>query len=168
MFSDPDENQQIDNIEEFFDSDEDIPEINLSDINFSEKDIEAAISEIKPNAACGDDGFSAMLLKHCKEELSVPLTILWRKSLDTSQIPSVLKTSKISPIHKGGLKSVPGNYRPVALTSHLIKCFEKIIRNAVYKFLEVHSLLNPNQHGFRVMMSCLSQLLDHFDLLLKI
>lgn len=168
VFSDPDENQHINNIEEFFDSDEDIPEINLSDINFSEKDIEAAISEIKPNAACGDDGFSAMLLKHCKEELSVPLTILWRKSLDTSQIPSALKTSKISPIHKGGLKSVPGNYRPVALTSHLIKCFEKIIRNAVYKFLEVHNLLNPNQHGFRVMMSCLSQLLDHFDLLLEI
>ena len=168
VFSDPDQSQHIEDVEDFFDSDEDLPEINLSDLNFSEKDIEAAISEIKPNAACGDDGFSAMLLKNCKKELSVPLNILWRKSMDSSQIPSVLKNSKISPIHKGGLKSVASNYRPVALTSHLIKCFEKVIRNAVIKFLEENNLLNPNQHGFRRMMSCLSQLLDHFDLLIEI
>lgn len=168
VFSEPDPNQHIENVNEFFDSNEDLPDTWINDIIFTEKDIETAISEIKPNAACGDDGFSALLLKNCRKELSVPLKIIWRKSMDTSEIPITLKTSKITPIHKGGLKSVAANYRPVALTSHLIKCFEKVMRNAIIKYLEENRLMNKNQHGFRRFRSCLSQLLDHYDLLLEI
>ena len=94
MFSEPVKSQHIENMDGFFGSVEDLPEINISDINFTEKDIETAISEIKLNAACGDDGFSALLVKNCKKELSVPLNIIWRKSMDTSQIQVYLKRQK--------------------------------------------------------------------------
>jgi ribonuclease P/MRP protein subunit RPP40 len=166
VFSSPDQEKHIDDINEFFDCDE--TPSGIQDISFSEEDIENVITEIRSNAASGDDGFSALLLKNCKKELSVPLHILWRNSLDSGVIPGLLKTSKISPIHKGGLKSVPKNYRPVALTSHLIKVMEKILRNAIVKYLEENNLMNDNQHGFRIFRSCLSQLLDHYDLLLEI
>ena len=73
----------------------------------------------------------------------------------------------ITPIHKGGDRKVPKNYRPVALTSHLIKTFEKILRNALVNFIETNNLLNPNQHGFRAGRSCLSQLVQHFDLIIE-
>ena len=109
-----------------------------------------------------------MLLKNCKKELSIPLYLLWRHSLDTSEVPSFLKISRIAPIHKGSLKSVPKNYRPVALTSHLIKMFEKVVRKRIVKYLEENNLNNENQHGFRRLRSCLSQLLDHFDILLDV
>ena len=166
VFSSPKEDERIENIDEFFCCDESAPGIN--DVQFTEEDIEKVISEIKSNSACGDDGFSALLLKNCKKELSVPLYILWRHSLDTSEVPSFLKRSKICPIHKGSLKCVPKNYRPVALTSHLIKLFEKILRNEIVKYLEKSNLMNNNQHGFRKFRSCLSQLLDHYDLLIEI
>ena len=165
VFSSPKPSETIEDINEFFACDENEP--GLQDINFTEDDIEKAISETKPNAACGDDSFSALLLKNCKKELSVPLYMIWRNSLDSGEIPGLLKTSKITPIHKGGLKSVPKNYRPVALTSHLIKIFEKIIRNSIVKYLEEKGLLNESQHGFTPGRSCLSQLLDHFDLLIE-
>ena len=52
---------------------------------------------------------------------------------------------------------------PVALTSHLIKVFEKVVRKHIVQFMTEHTLFNSSQHGFRGGRSCLSQLLNHFD-----
>ena len=68
----------------------------------------------------------------------------------------------------GGSKAIPKNYRPIALTSHLIKIFEKVIRNKLVSYLEQNNLLNATQHGFRIGRSCLSQLLEHFDKITKL
>ena len=46
----------------------------LSDITFTTEDMESAIGELRSNAATGDDGFPAILLKNCKSALSLPLT----------------------------------------------------------------------------------------------
>ena len=53
------------------------------------------------------------------------------------------------------------NYRPVSLTAHEVKIFERIIRNKIMDFLEANSSLSINQHGFRKGRSCLTQLLKH-------
>ena len=137
----------------------------MNDIVFSETDIIRAIDEISTNAAPGPDGFPAIMLKNCKRVLAKPLYLIWRHSLDTGSIPGIDKTSHIIPIHKGGPRELPKNYRPVALTSHLIKVFEKVLRRELVGFVEVNDLLNHNQHGFRAGKSCLSQLLQHFDLI---
>ena len=142
-------------------TDEEGPE--TDDIIFSENCIIKAIDEISTNSSPGPDRFPALLLKKCKYELAKPLYILWRKSLDTGVIPDQLKISNITPIFKGGSRQIPKNYRPVALTSHLIKVFEKILRNHLVIFIERNNLMNPNQHGFRAGHSCLSQLIQHFD-----
>ena len=144
------------------------PDIHIDDIDITEEDLIVAIDEISSNAAPGPDRFPAVMLKECKKQLSKPLQIIWRKSLDTGEIPSNLKISNITPVHKGGDKHTPKNYRPVALTSHLIKIFEKVIRKHLVKFIEGNNLLNPNQHGFRAGHSCLSQLLQHFDRITKL
>ena len=89
--------------------------------------------------------------------------MIWRRSLDTGEIPQLLKTANIVPIHKGGSMGGPGNYRPVALTSHIIKLFEKIIRKYIVAYMEENDLFNPTQHGFRAGRSCLCQLIAHFD-----
>ena len=91
----------------------------------------------------------------------------WRKNLDTGSIPDIFKTADIAPLHKGGSKATPKNYRPIALTSHIIKTFEKVLRTAISTHLETHNLHNPGQHDFRAGRSCLSQLLDHYDRILE-
>ena len=110
----------------------------------------------------------AVFLKQCKEELSTPLCILWRQSLDKGIVPDELKRSTITPIYKGGSRSLAANYRPVALTSHVIKIFEKVLRAHIVKHMDENNLFNPNQHGFRSGRSCLSQLLEQYDLILNI
>ena len=87
--------------------------------------------------------------------------------MDTGEVPSILKDTIIVPIYKGGLKSLPQNYRPINLISHILKVLEKIVRSRIVNFLEENNLMNPNQHGFRPHRSCLSQLLDHFDTVIE-
>ena len=140
----------------------------LLDIIFGENDIIEAIDDISPTAAAGPDGFPAILLKQCKEALSKPLFLLWRKFLDLGMTPESLKMGHIIPTHKGGSNGVASHYRPVALTSHIIKIFEKIVRKNIVDFMERHDLFNNNQHGFRMGRSCLSQLLSHYDKILSL
>ena len=139
----------------------------LADIQFSQEDIQQACAELKGTAAPGPDGVPAALLKCCREELGKPLHMLWRSSLDTGSIPVELLLVLICPIHKGGSRSVPKNYRPVALTSHLIKIFERVVRRALVKHIEKLGLLPDGQHGSRSMRSTLTQLLAHWDSILE-
>ena len=144
------------------------PDSSLTDVLITPDDIIAAIDELRASAASGPDGFPAILLKQCKHELADPLATLWNKSIETSHIPSSLKFSLITPNHKGGSKSVPANYRPIALTSHPIKIYEKVLRNKISAFLTSNNLLNKNQHGFRSGRSCLTQLMAHHDNILSL
>ena len=95
--------------------------------------------------------------------MNKPLSILWRASLSQGVIPPDLLLVLISPIHKGGSKVDPAQYRPVALTSHIIKIFERVIRRALVTHLETQGLLPSEQHGFRECRSTLTQLLSHWD-----
>ena len=140
----------------------------LSNIEIKEEDFREAITSLSTNAAAGPDGFPAILLKKCKENLAKPLTLLWRKSLSDGVVPDKLKTALITPIHKGDSKSIAANYRPIALTSHLIKLFEKVLRKHIILHMNSNNLFNDSQHGFRSGRSCLSQLLEHFDTVLSI
>ncbi len=146
---------------------EEVTSPHIEEIYFDEEDIAEAIAEIRPASAAGPDGFPAILLKNCKEALSKPLYLIWRESLDFGRIPEILKSANIVPIHKGGNRGLPKQYRPVALTSHIIKVFEKVLRKHLVCFLEENNLLNPSQHGFRSGRSCLSQLITHFDEILR-
>ena len=163
VFSKPDPKYKIHDMKSFFQVPENINLPHISDFDFTTNDIEGAIKELKANSAPGLDGFSALMLKKCAEELSEPLYTLFRHSIDTGEIPSLLKDAVIIPIHKGGIKSQPQNYRPINLISHILKVLEKIIRTHLVFYLELNQHMNPNQHGFRQQRSCLSQLLDHFD-----
>ena len=148
-------------------SPEQMLEQSLEDFDFTEDDLQKAIGEVGTHSSAGPDRFPAVLLRNCKAVLTRPLFLIWRKSLDTGEIPELLKTSVITPIFKGGDKLKPKNYRPVALTSHLIKIFEKVVRKHIVKYIEDRNLINPNQHGFRSGHSCLTQLVQHYDRILK-
>ena len=135
----------------------------LCDVLFSESDLIEAIEELKPNSAAGPDDFPAKLLIMCRHSLARPLYTIWRHSLNTGQVPDLCKFANIVPIHKGKSRAAAKNYRPVALTSLLIKIFEKVIRKHLVSFMEEHQMFNHSQHGFCSGRSCLSQLLAHFD-----
>ena len=82
-------------------------------------------------------------------------------------IPEVLKQAFVIPVHKGGSKVEPEEYRPISLTSHLMKTGERVIRKSLVNFLDLSKKLDPKQHGSRKNRSTLSQLLVHYDEIIK-
>ena len=139
------------------------PHADLNDIEFTVKDVSNAIDTMKVSSAPGEDEIPAVLLKTCRDAISQPLYLFWRASFDHGYIHPSFLSQIISPIFKGGSKLLPVNYRPVSLTSHLIKIFERVLLKRLVDFVEENSLLSHNQHGFRRGHSCLSKLLAHFD-----
>ena len=65
----------------------------LDRINFTDSQLADAMSELTTNAAPGPDGFPAILLKKCSSALACPLATIWRKSLDTGEIPAICKSA---------------------------------------------------------------------------
>ena len=122
-----------------------------------------AISEIKLDSAPGPDGIPAILLKRCASSMSVPIHLLWSESMSTGIVPGFYKTGYVSPLFKKGSRCNAANYRPVTLTSHVVKVYERVVRKHMVRYLETNNLLSDKQHGFRSNRSCLTQMLDHFD-----
>ena len=164
VFSNPDD-ADINNIP--MKEKENVP--NIEDIEFSVEDIKTAIDDIPLFSAPGPDKLPAIILKKCKDQVAYPLYLIWRHSLDTGCIPQSLKTQSIIPIFKKkGDKSNPANYRPVSLTSHALKLFERVMRLNIVKHLEENNLLSEDQHGFRQYRSTVTQLLAHIDNIIQI
>ena len=83
--------------------------------------------------------------------------------MEQGVIPDEFLLVQISPLHKGGSRADPAQFRPVALTSHLIKTFERVMRRKLVKHLEGNGTFPDGQHGSRAQRSTLSQLLAHWD-----
>ena len=117
------------------------------------------------SASPGEDEVPVILLKSCRDSICQPLYLIWKHSFDSGEIHPSFFSSIIAPVFKGASKLEPPNYRPVSLTSHLIKIFERVIQAKVIGYLEENKLLSCNQHGFRKGCSCLSELpvLAHFN-----
>ena len=139
----------------------------ITDIYFSVSDVSKCIEMMSAGAAAGPDGIPAAMLKGAKTTFAIMISDILRTSLDSGNIPNVLKLAHIIPLHKGGNRAEPSNYRPISLTSHLIKTMERVVRAEMVSYLEFHMLMDPRQHGSRVGRSTLSQLLVHQDEVLK-
>ena len=125
VFSDPDKAD----VEASLGSINTVEDSELNEIDFDVNDIISAISELDPYAATPDGDIPAKILCCCKNTLALPLWILWNSSLESGRIPPDLKTQYITPLYKKGNKKEAVNYRPVSITSHIIKIFERVMRN---------------------------------------
>ncbi|XP_069183931.1 uncharacterized protein [Procambarus clarkii] len=115
--------------------------VNITDINTSVADYEREIENIPMHSSPAPDSWNSIFIKKCKVPVAQALSIVWRKSLDTAEIPDALKSA--DPVHTGGSKELAKNYRPVALTFHIIKIFERVIRSQVASFMGTNDLHNP-------------------------
>ena len=131
-------------------------------------DVVEAIKELHPYSSTPDGDIPAKVLTKCKDTVSIPIFLLWSKSFRSGVIPPCMKTQYITPVYKKGDRTSAANYRPVSITSHIIKIFERVLRKHLVHHMESNGFLSPHQHGFRKKRSCLTQLLDHIDNILKI
>ena len=101
---------------------------------------------VQKKYSCGPDGIHLAVLKECIESLSLPLAILFNKSLSSGLFPKLWKKSFIIPLYKSGAKNDVKNYRPIAMLSCIPKIFEGIITDVIT--FNVKSIISHDQHGF--------------------
>ena len=138
-----------------------------SNPHFDFQDFSVALDSLSSTAAPGPDGIPAIMLKKGKNTICHILYHIFKTSMDSGEIPDLLKLAYIVPVHKSGSKAVPAHYRNLSLTSHLIKTFERVLVKGLVAYLEWRGKMDPRQHGSRAGRSTLSQLLLHYDLLMK-
>ena len=95
---------------------------NIFNVYFGYMDVRAAIDQLSVNTSAGPDGMPVVLIKQARDNLIEPFTMLGTKSLETRDIPELFKMAFITPVLKPGAPECDASsYRPVSLTSHLIK-----------------------------------------------
>ena len=138
------------------------PDSCMYDFEFSETDVINIMSKLNPGKAVGPDGIHPNILKMVLS-LACPLYILFRHSLDNGMLPDDWKRANICALHKKGSRKSPNNYRPVSLTSQVVKIFERIVLKHVMSYCQANNILSCEQHGFRSKCSCLTNLLECFN-----
>lgn len=135
----------------------------LNDVQITEEIIAKHLQKLKISKSAGPDGFHPRVLKEVAPSITKPLEIIFRKSIESGQLPTQWKEAQVTPIFKKGDRSVPGNYRPVSLTSVICKVMESIIREALMGHMKSNELFCDEQHGFVPGRSCMTQLLVCLD-----
>ena len=125
--------------------------------------VKKKIKELKPNSAAGPDGIHPKLLKECVNEIAPVLAMIFRKSMDSGEVPEEWRQANVIPIFKKGSKAAPSNYRPVSLTCVSCKMMESIIKDDLMLHLKRNNLINPSQHGFMKNHSCTTNLLEFLE-----
>ncbi|XP_013889486.1 RNA-directed DNA polymerase from mobile element jockey, partial [Austrofundulus limnaeus] len=98
-----------------------------SSLTFTALQVRDELRKIKTRKAAGPDGISSRLLKACADELCDVTKHIFNLSLRLGKVPQLWKTSCVVPVPKTPHPKDLNSYRPVALTSHLMKTLERLL-----------------------------------------
>lgn len=87
------------------------------------------------------------MLKACAVQLGEPLQHVFNLSLRLGRVPATWKTTCLIPVPKKAHPKELNDYRPVALTSHVMKTMERLLLDHLRP--QVHHAEDPLQFAYR-------------------
>ena len=141
--------------------------MNVNDVYFDVSSVGDKIKKLKFSSSSGPDLISSQFLRNHVDILSLPLSILYNKSIQSGCVPLDWKVANVTPIFKKGSKNKPENYRPISLTSIPCKIMESILKDKITSHLICHNLIKNTQHGFMSNKSCTTNLLAFLEVVTK-
>ena len=105
---------------------------NATVLMVEEHEVRGTLRAVNPKKAEGSDGVCGRVLKDCAYQLVGVFTKIFNQSLSRSTVPSCQKSS--TPLPKKTNITALNDYQPVALTSVVMKCFEKLVRSHIMSF----------------------------------
>ncbi len=116
-------------------------------LQISEDDVRKVFRMNKRRKAPGPDGVTPVCLKSCADQLTPISTQIFNRSLELCEVSSCFKRSIIIPAPKKPKMTGLNDYRPVALTSVVMKSFERLV--LAYLKDTTGPLLDPLQFAYR-------------------
>ncbi len=116
-------------------------------ITLSEDEVRRELKRVNVRKAAGPDGITGRVLRSCADQLAGLFTSIINESLATSVVPTSFKKSFIIPVPKNSKPSCLNDYRPVALTSTVMKVFERLLKNHICS--SIPATLDPFQFAYR-------------------
>ena len=151
-FKAPDSYSDSDNesLGEDLSGEEELPEQKLDSLReVREQEVLRLVKDINVSKSSGLDNVSSLVLKEAFKILITEITYKFNLSIRSSLFPDAWKQALVIPIPKTGNLSLVQNYRPISLLPLPGKILEKLVHHQLSNYLEMGSLLSPDQHGFR-------------------
>ncbi|KAI4880646.1 hypothetical protein NFI96_001018 [Prochilodus magdalenae] len=104
-------------------------------------------ARVNPRKAAGPDNIPARVLRECADQLTDVFTDIFNISLSSATVPTCLKATTIIPVPKKSSVSCLNDYRPIALTPIIMKCFERLVLRHIKTLLPPS--LDPLQFAYR-------------------
>ncbi|KAK3527130.1 hypothetical protein QTP86_012743 [Hemibagrus guttatus] len=116
-------------------------------LRISEDDVRQIFLKQKRRKTPGPDGVTPACLKTCADQLAFIFSQIFNRSLELCEVPACFKRSTIIPIPKKPKITGLNDHRPVALTSVVMKSFERLV--LAYLKNITGPLLDPLQFAYR-------------------
>ena len=117
---------------------------------FTMQELKAAIRKMKRKGAPGDDNIPPSFLKELGPKARQELLSICNLSFLEADIPQMWRHGIIIPLLKHGKPaSELESYRPISLTSCVVKLLERMISNRLYTMAERNGWICNQQAGFR-------------------
>jgi ribonuclease HI len=128
--------------------------------HFTPRELSRALNKMKIKGAPGPDDIPPSFLKNLGPKAFMFLLNIFNLSIDQAECPQQWRDAIIVPLLKAG-KSASNldSFRPISLTSCVVKCLERMIAERLYYLAETENWFNEQQAGFRKGMSCEDQIL---------
>ncbi|KAK0141960.1 RNA-directed DNA polymerase from mobile element jockey [Merluccius polli] len=116
-------------------------------LQVSTAEVKRVLASVNPRKAAGPDNIPGRVLKDCAEQLSDVFTDIFNTSLSQAAVPTCLKSATIIPVPKKSKPACLNDFRPVALTPIIMKCFERLVMRHIKNCLPAN--LDPLQFAYR-------------------
>ena len=113
-------------------------------------ELQRALKKLRPRRSSGPDGITNEMLIHLGSAAVCKLLQIYNHSWEQGVLPQIWRAATMIPILKKGKDPKKANsYRPVSLTSCVVKTMERIVNERLKWYLKTENLLAPEQAGFR-------------------
>ncbi|KAK3507839.1 hypothetical protein QTP70_001341 [Hemibagrus guttatus] len=97
--------------------------------------VRKTLCSVNQRKAAGPDNIPGRVLRECAEQLVNVFTDTFNISLSKAIVQTCLNTTIIIPVPKKSRVSCLNDYRPVALTPIIMKCFKRLVMRQIKNLL---------------------------------
>ena len=117
---------------------------------YTMNELEKAMKKMKKKTSCGPDGIHNWMIEAGGEEIKRLLFELYNYSWIHGVVPKIWRRAYVHALLKANKDPhLASSFRPISITSILIRLFERMIKARLSPYLDTNNILGDEQMGFR-------------------